>query len=1509
MSSDDRFDDSVPVPPTEEQAFQDRLIAERIPHWLRAASVEQLRELGDAMSLSLYFNQRVSEVLGAIQDVAAFTQPLLQQALDQAVGESVNLAGVVQRWGHREPVVTSQPIGYPVTRAVYTQRSLLEAAWRNFTPDDATPGGQLVGNRLERVGASAGGAQEGEKPLPTSAGFALLCRRLDLGKAYQSHLRGLLQPASLPSDPEGEGRRRVLSLFARAHRYTMLADAHVALIKGEVTPAEHQLLVELCSLRGPLQFDGKPVEIKRLDLLGCALEQILVLDVRDQRFSPLYTSSTRVLVHIPGDPHSPWRAHADLRGFANALGKHLRTADYQRFFARFVRRRDSQAFFSAVDQGYEGLSDLANTDLRERLRSCPAPVFDTLGNDRIAQIMDDAAMLAVPTAALDRQVQQAHDQRLAAEGWTLLNLAGLFVPGLGLALLGYAGWQLLREVYHGVDAWHEGDSAEALEHLVNVATDVAVLAATAAGFTVARNAWSRSRWVDDMVPAHLDSGMRKLWQPDVTAYRVAAPPAEALRDEAGVYRLAERAWIEMDGHHYPVAQRVSDGRWHLLSRDGHSPSLCHNGAGAWRLWCEQPAEWADTPRMFRRLGGVCAELDEQRIEQVMWVHGLDADHLRAWHVHGQAPEAGLIDSVERFVIDRRLAELTDALQAGRAVDDPQALQLLQAVAGTQGVDAAQATVHRRAWFDALYQASQPAEDAASATLRRIFPSLHRRGASELLRAAKVADRQAVSGLGRVPPALAQAARASARQQRLARALQGFYLEAPQTADLARVVLYLEAGVPGIRWRLFEGSAQGALLMEVGAEHSGVAYDVIHHAGQFRILSGGQLLAGPGELFQTLAAPLATDAGELRGSLRTLAGPRRAELTALFEPVSPPRWFRAPQRLEGGRLGYPLSGRGRGRSAGLYATVRGLYPAFDDAQVQRWLAQVRQLGRQVEAELVRLASELETLSRSLHTWSRQAVGRLQRADRHSFAEALQRCWQRRADDTDATLPGAFRLTIRNLTVEQLPDLPEQVHFEHVRELSLMAMGISEIPAGFLRAFRTLRIIELMGNRLDRIPAGLGQLTLLRQLDLFGNQIVLDAGQSMMLANLEHLEYINLSYNPLGQVFSVQRMARLRHLYLRATGLAVLPDGLFGRFELLLADLRDNDITRVPARFYRAPAWISAAVRLEGNPLPEGDALRLEAFMRDHGWSAELTGDLEPTATRQRWLDAADSTARTQQAMFWDDLESQAEASDFFLLLSRLLETADFQQQPVALASRVFTMLAAMEAQESLSIELFAQAGLPVTCQDSAALAFSDLELRLLVWQARYDAQAGGEESALLRLGRQLWRLEQVDRIAERDYTTRRAGGADPDQIEIMLAYRIGLREALALPAQPGDMLFAETAGLSSAQVDLARAEVLSQETVERLVQSLVDRDFWREYLLQAHAERFEALDVGFHDRVDTLMTAVETLPEGRYLEQMNEVQRERDVARRALMLRLTRQALGELSPLPAGPGEAPAAPGP
>ncbi|MFQ6575987.1 NEL-type E3 ubiquitin ligase domain-containing protein [Pseudomonas sp. UM16] len=1511
------------------EAYQDGFIGRALPAWLRTASVEQLTALKEAMVLSLYFNQRTRSALAGLQSIDAFTLPLLQEAL----GPGLDAQRLQFRMGRKEPVITSQPIGYPVTAAVYSNIPVLEAALRNFSAEETQPGGYLAGNRL--LDPNDAGAA-----LPTPDVFARWCRQLDLGALYQQHLDSVLLPADGDGEQPGEGRRRVASLIARMQRYTMLVDAHIAWIKGQLHADEHQLLVKLCGLHSPINLNDDPVIPKQLSLLGCQLEEIVVLDVRDETYSPIYTSSNRVLVYIPGDPLTPWRAYRSLRYFANDLGHRLRIGTYQGFFRRFVRRRDSQRFFSRVVSGYADVSDLANIDLQERMHAFEGHLFDCLAQASIQRIKDDAAMIAVPTAAVDREVQREHDERLATEGWTLLNLAGLFVPVLGAVLVAIAAWDLLRGVYYGVQAWREGDVHDALDHALNVAIDLAVMAATAAGIHAVRDAWQRSAVVDSLIPAQLSDGNQRLWNQDLTAYRSEAPPAAAVQDHQGLFHLGNQTWIEMDGYFYVVRQH--NEAWCLNTRRGHAPGLVHNGAGAWRLWSEQPAEWDDPHRMFRRLGSFYQTFNDQQIDEILTATNMTVDQLRTLHVYAQAPDACFVDTCERFAVDQRIGVAITQLSQEHPVEDEQVLNAIRALPGAAQLSAPQladrATLQRRSLFQQLYDANLTSTSSDTALLRRDFPTLHERAATAVLEAAGSGQREHLLDSGRVPLPMAQAARTAVRQIRVARVYEALYLHTPQSLDLARVCLRLCGQLPNAPatqgWRLFDSALQGPAMLAVGEVEGDRCLDMLHHDGEFQLFdSQGRSLAGPGEFFTVMAAGFDTAdrdamdlsdpfAHNLRVLLAAQAKVQRQDVGQWLGAAERVGWFVPPQRLEDGRRGYPLSGRRPGRShrpAALQRHLRLLYPAFNDAQIEHWLEAARRSGQDPEREVVRLQRELSSLQLELRRWSESLPATSsQRTPRQSLSNALIGCWQHTQGIQIFSATGeleGYRLMLWGLRLDNVPALPEGVRFEHVRQLSFRGMGLREIPAEFLRAFPRLSLLELPNNRLTQLPQNLSQLHMLRELDLFNNSIALNPAQALMLSECESLEVINLSSNPLGRTFSLARMIHLRRLHLQHTGIAQFPPDLLSRQALNVVDLRNNAITQVPEQFYRLPQWLSSTILLEWNPLNPDVEQRMRQYMQANGWHIAAgwldTPAVNPHGVRDRWLNAVAVEALAQRTSTWDQLQATEGSQALFDLLERLLDTVDFQHQPFVLANRVFTLLEAMCQYSGLREELFGVLNnLEMTCQDSAALHLSGLELGMLVWRACNEAGPGREQSALIELGRQMWRLDQVDQAALADIQARQAAGQHLDQIEVGLAYRLELRQLLNLPAQPADMGFRAIAGLDSQQAQRLGQQILARENNEGLAESLVTRDFWVAHLKRAYASRFSAVNEPFQNRSTELMEEASNaqMRDDEYKAAQEQIKEEWDRAVAALVRTLTQ----EIVQLPIGskpPGAEDPRPGP
>lgn len=1472
-------------------AFQDEMIGRRLPKWLREVPVERLPEIGKALANSLLCREKLSAAMQPIEAIDNFVASGLAKAFAERYGLTLDPRAIKFLEGRREPVVNSQPVGAHLTEVVYEEKPLLEAVLRNFTADQAQAGGQPRGNRLlvPRIVRQAP---------PTSIELAALCRELDLGEQYQRHLESVLKPSN--------DTRRVEKALADANRYAMLVDAYRARQVGGLDDNELALLVALCNKGRLLRLAGDLVVAKRLKLLGCNVEQALVLDVIEQ--GVLFNTTRRVLLYLPGDPVAPWSAFESIDKLNRELGRRLRDKAYQRFFSRFVSRRDSQTFFAQVMALFDDLPAWAFRDLEPRLHAYPEPLFNRLAQARIGQIKDDAAMIAVPLSRLDREVQRQHDQRLAAEGWLLLNLAAFFVPGIGLALLAATAWELLGEVYQGFEAWQEGDRQEALDHLTQVATDIATLAATAAGVAVVQRAWARSAFVDALVPARLQDGTAKLWQAELAPYRSLPPAIAASADTMGIRRLDGQAWIEMDGHHYRVTEVAGEGQYQLHPIDGHGPMLRHNGAGAWRLWSEQPAQWRDTYRMFRRLGGVFSTLDDEQIDQVLLFHGLEGDDIRGLHVYAQAPHPGMLDSVQRVRLDQRIRSMIGRLRSGQAVADTTLLDHAQQLPGAAGLpDQALAEVawaQRRRLLQSLYDAQQPSDNPGSAALRRVFPGLDVLTARALVQAASGADRRRLLASGRVALNLAEAARSSLLGIRRTRVLEALYIDTPQNADLARVVLGLLRHLPGagqgIRWRLYDGYLNGPLLART--EQGTKAFDMVYLNGTFLVVDEQGVSNGEaGELFDVITR--AYDASQREAmeigdpfahNLRVMLGReavhRREDVERLLGAVraGAVRW---PSRLSGGRLGYPLGGGGVGGFApggrAFRAALRDLFPWLSDEQIETAVDEARASGRQLGQVLRNLRSELTALRNTLEVWVAEKHGDV-REDRDALGQTLLNCWRRSVGVGDLRIDAQDNLQVMfcNFRPGGLPSIPAQVRFRGVTSLSLLHLEVLEVPDSLLLAFPDLTVLDLGGNQLRRLPQTLLQIPRLQHLSLTNNQIHLDAVQVATLACCTNLQSLELSHNPLRRQLHLGGMAQLRRLNLRDTQATRFPSGLFDHARLVAVDLRENWIRQIPDDFYQLPVWRRRRISLGANPLGEAQARRLQASLQsDIPLIDEEHALLQLDHARQVWGDAVAPEDRGSMLAAWDSMDAGEETQRFFRVLQQLLMSEDFRVNARALGNRVLAVLQAMAIKPPLRDKLLAVANDEWGCQDGATWCLSNLELNLLVWEAEQTTQ-GGSELALLELGRRLWRQDAVDQFAARWAVEQ---GREAEGSEVGLAYRVGLRLRLNLPVQVGGMSFHAVAGVTDVDLAAAEAQICNEESAEVLARSMVDREFWQRHLERTYPDRFAQVDLPFRRQLDAVLDD-DTLTDENRLQQGDDIRDAQRAARRGLMLDLTIHAM-------------------
>lgn len=1446
-----------------EQAYQDNLIVKRLPRWIRRLRIvspteqnipangfheSQHAALRDALKGSLACRLWLEKELARIEGIDRFVKPLLQHAMQEEFGTGQKVDDLYfRRWytytAPSQGVVWGR---YPVVEKDYFEVPLIEAALDNFTPGEGRneqhKDNCIVDSLSQRLTS------------PTAPAFARLCRQLDLGRRYQQHLDTVLKAPST----QASGWRSMASTLAQLYSSVMLIDACKAKSEGVLSAAELELVLDLCKHGRLGTFYESRVVARQLKAFGCDLQQIVILEVLHEGW--LFNASRKIIVYIPDDPNGPWSVSPDLESFTRkVLGKRLRSTRYQSFFKRFVRRRDSHQFFSRVAKELVGVADWATREMDQHMRDYPLPLFEHLATARIAHIKDDAALIATPVSDLDRKAQQAHQQRLVAEGWTLATVAGVFIPALNALLLAVMIWDLLGELFQAVEDWREGDTSAAMEHVLSVTKDLAVIGATAVVWREASRAWAA---LDQWVPARLEDGTEKLWNGDLVPFRSAAPPAGEGADAMGIYRAQDRNWMVMDGHYYEIIQ-CGDEEWQLLPRGGHGPLLRHNDAGAWRLWTEQPASWTDKHRMFRRLGERFARLDDEQIDQAMALHALDTDHLRALHVYGRPPEAELVDTVERLLIDRRLQALVDDLKLGRVLEDAPLLAKARALPGVTEHDgralAVQVSARRRQLFQLVYDGQQQPDDAAVATLRRAFPSLHRRAARELVGelSAEGAEFQALVS-GNVPFRLVERARLSVLRIRIARACEALFIDTPQTLDQAKVALTLletlDVREARPRWRLYDGDSPQPVMTTAGRGHN---YRLVHDNGRFQLEDAlGLELRGPGELFETLADAFAQAdhaalginepyAQGLRAVLaRQMPGHSRVLAQVLGKNPRQP-WLLMPLRLENGRVGYPLGGglgrfvRPASRPRAFEARLRDLYPAYSDEQIEAWLTKLHASGRDTDTELGVLEEQARRLSEHLKGWALKGVLAGERTERKRFRKSIMQCWRERVPDQ--VTPENQRLSVTwhysGHDLRSLPELGPHFTFPHVTELSLRSLLLEEVPERFLLSFPNLTSLELSYNRLRRLPGSLSLLTELHILDLSGNRISLDLPQAQVLALCRRLRYLNLSDNRLNMAFSVVQMQQLAELRLRNTGLALLPEGIMECETLYMLDASNNFITSLPPGFTQSRLWQNGYVALSGNPVSTRQAEELQ-----EAWNIPQTSTVPH---KLRWVDRLDGEKREDLGSLWVSVEQMDGVTNFMQLLAQLTRSRDFihPRYGEMLALRVSAMMEKVQESPALANEVFANA-LVENCADNATVVFQQLEIRCLVWDAEQAAPAGHQERALVKLARQLWRQQEVDFIALREAG---AAGAGNESIEWALAYSIRLREDLDLPGNAQSMLHAGIPALDDASVMRAAGQIRRNETAESVAVWMVQQPFWRNYLEKRYARELE-VPPSFHNQL-------------------------------------------------------------
>lgn len=824
-------------------------------------------------------------------------------------------------------------------------------------------------------------------------------------------------------------------------------------------------------------------------------------------------------------------------------------------------------------------------------------------------------------------------------------------------------------------------------------------------------------------------------------------------------------------------------------------------------------------------------------------------------------------------------------------------------------------------FESIFNDVIPENDpdaAALGLIQRAYPRLTTSRIRGLLADASPAEK-AVLQQGKIPMKLGLNALHVQRAMRIEQAYLGLYLDGLVTADTEILVMNSLEALPGwkddLRLEVRDGNRDGTLRSQYGAENASQRKVLVRDAdGRYETFdSQGQSLHGQDDFIASLqyALPDAqrtsiglphTGQGEALKVLLREHAITRSRLRQLLkiQPDEVP-FFKPPVRVSSKRLGYPLSGRGVGEAAAnlnlqtLKERFRALYP--EKAVQHRWdpaspdiytdfLEFQRLHGEAVEEKITLLEQEFQQMDTTLNQWIRSPINdqplpaRLTRQQqrvihlRQRVQQLVTQAWQKASHlaVSKANRELGFSISFEDEAGvgEILGTLPAlEANFDHVADINLNGAGVTDSIDGFLSMFKHLRTLQADTNQLTRLPGALGSMRYLKMLVLTDGAIQLTDSGVAALKELNQLEFLGLSMNPLGLAPDISRMPYLRGGELVQSGLSNWPVGLFDqpRPDNFSLNLKLNVLTDIPDAVPGSDqARILARTRLSHDQVSEAVLEKYKAYKSSVGMDPERINPPSGARGRRQWTSGPDVTDKAEKQALWDRLEHAHGSEPFFNELAR--QGQDLQRRPIEfmrnMESRVWQMLEVMDESVAVRERLFAMATAPITCTDAGLQVFNAMGVEVLLYEAlRLEPiNLALSKLELLNLARGRARLDQLSRIARARVRELLAQGRQfpeydeqgnliprfdaqgnrlksIDEVEIHLAYTTLLAKRLDLPWQL-EMFFAEP-DVTPAMLDAAYSQVLALEEGEGLRNQIIEIAFWRDFIERTYSDRFTALD--------------------------------------------------------------------
>lgn len=652
----------------------------------------QHAELRSAIASHMSAQNAVDQMLERVQNAPAFAEPLLSEALKSRFGLELDVNQ------------TFLQLYIPVTAAGITTGtrtwtvSLLDAALHNFETAETAAGAYASGSSFITRPTKTG-QFETLPLLDTKLGipaFAGLCRELDIGARYKSYLEESLALAT----PVAAAVLR--HKVDTAQKTALRAALKMARMNGDIDQAHRRSIEDLLAGLPSVQMDGQPLLAHDLSMMSVTLSAIVIFapDLEQAK------TAVSVVAYVPDDPEHPIKQYSSTGELAKELTRQLRGSDYQRFFSRFIAHEQRGQFFGQLKQRLSAVkyhqpqagsqlppwreAPIDKPDLQFAVTPIAGELWEQLYQRKLNKILNDAAVIAIPTAMVDRNARWARWDALVKVAAEIVQIASFvvlpFVPFLGEMMMAYIAYQLLDEVFESIIDWAEDQTTLAAEHFFAAVESLIQLGAFGVGAGIAMAELPRVlpaevvAFIDRFQPVKLRNGKTLYWKPDLNAYaRTPAPPTDSRPDIQGLLSHQGKRLAPIDQAHYAVTPHEFPGKLrieHPTRAEAYQPILRHNGDGAFYTELDNPLQW-DNATVLRRIGHSMEAFSPARRERILRVSGYSEDGLRKIHVNQERVPPLLADSIQRFRIDQDLQTFIQRISS----DDP--ADYLQADPSTQ----------------------------------------------------------------------------------------------------------------------------------------------------------------------------------------------------------------------------------------------------------------------------------------------------------------------------------------------------------------------------------------------------------------------------------------------------------------------------------------------------------------------------------------------------------------------------------------------------------------------------------------------------------------------------------------------------------------------------------------------------------------------------------------------------------------------------------------------------------